>query len=544
MEILAQWNATSLLGKREYIHFLNHPPAELIDLLPPSLNNIDRVLSQRRALFTSEKRAELVGNLHHSHRRRHAPPSVYENLDRLANVNTFLIVTGQQPGLLGGPLLVFYKALHAITLAKQLNETREETFIPAFWNAAEDHDFAEIAQIGWLTKEKGTESFHWKREHGEHSPYFQISMDDLPLQELLQRVRATTFESEFREPLFEELIDLAEHSQSYPDFFDKVLWKIFPDDGLLILRPDDFFLRQAARSVIEREIQEPNHSAAAVERAGEKIQETGMQPQVYKRQDRVSFFLIRDGKRLAVNIVEDGFQDEEGKVYTKEELLNNLQNLPEQFSPSAILRPVVQDAVLPTAAAVLGPSELAYHFLLQEIYAFHQVTRPCLVPRIGFTFMETRDLKHLEKYRLSPLDLQEDLSALVKRVKREQEFVDLEAKCQNVEKKVQFFFSELCERAQAIDSSIVSVLEKNQYRIVQELQKSVQLLIRRQAVRAEQTRKQIEGLQNALLPHGVLQERFHSLLFYLIKYGPVVIEQFKETAQKIQPGDHVFVTME
>lgn len=333
-------------------------------------------------------------------------------------------------------------------------------------------------------------------------------------------------------------------AKNYPDFFDAFLWNLFPDDGLIIIRPEDEYVRQAAVPVINTEIENPQLAANEIENLGLKLQEYGLTPQIHKREGRTSFFLINSEQRLTLDFSTGKFIDAAGERYSKQELKDKLFREPTKFSPSAILRPVIQDAVFPTAASILGPSEMAYHFLLKELYARHNIARPAAVPRIGFTIVEPKEQKLLKKYNLSPLDMPYDSAYLAKQIVRHNRKESINRKQEHVFLELDTLFNELQNSASSIDPTIEPIFIKYQHRIKKILNQSEELLVRRDAQKNEQVLLHLYQLQDALYPNGGPQERTHSVLHYLLNYGLGIIDELKDEASNLPPGEHPFVLVE
>jgi bacillithiol synthase len=292
---------------------------------------------------------------------------------------------------------------------------------------------------------------------------------------------------------------------------------------------------------MRHEIENPCANTACVQQAGHRLQQVGVSPQVHKRADRTAFFLMEGEERMPVYVNGQVFQTGGGVGYTRRDLLDVLEAQPERFSPSAVLRPIVQDAVYPTAAAILGPGEMAYHFLLEDIYAMHATPRPAVIPRMGCTLVESRDLKTMEKAGITFADLTQNPAALVKRNQREENRGPLSDQKQAAHEAVQGYFELLNKKAAEIDPTITRVLDKNAHRILADLQKSEELLIRRAAAQDEALAARIEGLQAALLPNGGLQERTYTIFAYYLKYGPDFLASFKALPRNPVDGAHVFV---
>ncbi len=542
MELLKHLDTSGLIGVRPYQQMLFEPTPVIGSICPPSINDIDVVLNGRKEhIIAKVDRYRLIDSLVESHQLRCAPESSFESIKCLEQTDCFMIITGQQPGLLGGPLYTFYKVIHAVVLARRLSKERPENFIPVLWDASEDHDFPEISKLHWLSKNKDVTSYQWSGTGDNKRPLFNIPADQTPLDELISQIEETTFHTDFTENILEQFASCLSNAKSYPDFFDNLIWKLFEDDGLVIIRPEDKWFRELSRPLIEREILDPLRSTASVNRISDILQNNGLPPQIHKRTDRASFFLIDNNQRIPVYVSEDGFSTDVGVSYSTDDLLEKLYSNPQAFSPSAVLRPIIQDAVLPVATSILGPSELAYHFLLKDMYDFHQTTRPCLVPRFGLTLVDARELKLIERYDISAADLAANPSALVKRIAREDAALDWHKNKQIADASLWELFETWKKHAENIDPSLVNSLQKNLVKIQKELERSESLLIRKIAEKDDQVLRHINALQNALYPEGGLQERTYNIYQYISKFGPDFLTQIKLFCKTIEDGTHYFV---
>ncbi len=541
MEIIEQWQKPVSEETVRWYRSSSSPQNELTDILPFGLDYLHEVLPKRKQYIQNKiDRKKLVQFLTQSHLRRKAPQAVLGTIEKLEHDNTYLVVTGQQPGLLGGPLLTVYKIIQAIQLAKRLSDSRDETFLPAFWNAAEDHDLSEINSLNWFSKENRVESFQWEIED-KSQPYFSVAADHLPIDAICEFINNHSHSTEFLEPVLDELKQPVADASSYADVFDRWLWNWFGGYGLIILRPDDEYTRTAAARFMQEEISNPALSSQEINRMGERLEEQGLSAQIHKRDDRTSFFLIQDEKRSPLYIVDDGFRDEQGNIYSNDQLIQMAAEEPEAFSPSAVLRPVIQDAVYPTAAVVLGPSEMKYHALLHPLYERHGVPRPCVAPRGGFTLMEPRMMKWMDQYGLTLDDLQEDSSALVKRFVKQSQSDNEELPKEELLQSVERFFEAAVKKAKAVDESIVKALEKNKGKIEKEIGNSANVIVRKEAAKHETMRMHIEALQAMIHPNEMPQERFYNAVYFLVKFGKDFLDNLIQISQTVEDGSHTYI---
>lgn len=540
MERISQWDKPLSPETARWFNS-SSSASPIAALLPNSLDFFGEVFPHRKEYAAASiNRIQLVTQLTASHQSRNAPQPVLESIQDLTDENTFLVATGQQPGLCGGPLLTAYKIIQTIILAKQLSSKHGQRFIPVFWNAAEDHDLSEIFTLNWFSKENKVIPFYWEIPE-QNQPYFSISAGDFPVDAIAEFISANSHPTEFLPPLLDELRSAVDETKSYADVFDRIIWNWFGGEGLIILRPDDAYTRAAAIPIIKHEIENPAHSPLDINRMGEHLAQQGLPAQIHKRDNRTSFFLIQNNRRIPLYIREGVFVDDTGIIFSKDELLKMLESNPSAFSPSAVLRPVIQDAVYPTVAVVLGPNEMAYHALLHPLYERHQIPRPCVVPRSGYTLLEPRMMKWMEQYGLSVDDLKEHPSTLLKRYVKESQSSEDELPVVALMQSLNRFFDTSIERAVAVDASIVSSLEKNKTKIVKEIENSDNLVLRREAAKHETMQSHIEALQAFVYPSGQPQERCLNLLYFLSKYGKTVLNDLIELSSHVEHGSHTYV---
>lgn len=320
MPLFERWPVRDAAELSPFYAALENPDSKIRDVAPPNINGLVDSLPLRRAYVEQYiDRERLCELLRASHERRGAPPAVLDAVKQIKNKDVFLVVSGQQPGLLGGPMYSLYKAAQTIALAKQLNSQHSGVFLPAFWNASEDHDFDEIATARWVNKDRSVESFTWERQD-DRRPLFEIPIDELPLEDLIERIDDTTHPSEFKEHFFETMRECYKNAQSYPDFFDGLLWHWFGDDGLMVLRPDDEYVRSSAVRILSDEIKQPVQSSIDITQVGECLQQNGLPQQLHKNPDRAAFFLIQNKQREALKITDNGFEKDSGDTFSAEEL--------------------------------------------------------------------------------------------------------------------------------------------------------------------------------------------------------------------------------
>lgn len=328
------------------------------------------------------------------------------------------VVTGQQVGLFLGPLYTIYKAASAIRTARALSEETGQPVVPVFWLQSEDHDLAEIASChvrtaGAPLSVKLTVS-----------PDNRISVAHCHLQEDIENCFRAVQRELGNLPYAEEhLSRLVQHywaGAGWVDAFAACLAELFAPEGLLLLNPRDPGLARACAAVHRRALLEAQPISHALLERKRTIESHGWRPSIHVREGApLSFFHPEGatGPRFRLTPVGDGFAEVGGeRVHGVEALLERLDSDPLCFSTSALLRPILQDTLLPTAAYVGGPGEVAYFAQMAPLYASYGMAMPLIVPRASLRIIEPRTDRLLVRTGLEPSDLSRSAAELVTRV--------------------------------------------------------------------------------------------------------------------------------
>lgn len=443
-----------------------------------------------------------------------APSLTFENIEQLKE--NPVIVTGQQPCLLSGPLFVVYKALTAVVLAEQMNA------VPVFWNASEDDDVAEVNHM-WVVnsqlKRIGIEL--------EQKPFSKIVLKKEDVDDVINQIKALTPSTEFRE----EVLNIVKKcSLSFSEMFSQVLSTLFSEYGLVMVEPHIF--AEAAVPVYQKLIEHPVKAAMLVNRAGDALEEQGYKRQLYKADDSCSFFIVDDTR---CNVTYDGKFHVNNEVYTKKELLNLLNEHPEWFSSSVVSRPLVQDFLFSTLGYCAGPGEVSYFAQMKEVYHFFDIEEPYIIPRIGATVVENKVQKVLTKYSIGVTDLREPEKTIKVLVKKDiQGFFD--EKKGEILKKV----GELEEYAASVDINLKKTGAAVKTHIANDLktleEKTATALKNQNRIMEEQ----IGRASVNIFPNYALQERVLNVFQYLIRYRDLISDLYT-SFQHATPGEHVII---
>ena len=315
-------------------------------------------------------RADLVSSLAAAHDRLDAPSSSRENVEALGDASTWAVVTGQQPGMLGGPLYTVWKAATAIQLARRLTSSGIGRFVPVFWIASDDHDLAEIEGCQLLNADGDVRRFRIPLSPpSTPSAFVSVPDDAAP-------VVASFFDEVPDGPHKAAVAELAapRPGERWPTWFSRILLAQFPDDGLVLFEPHEN--ASLVAPWLERERARLDHVPTLLRRGAAAMVELGLGPPLPI--DRPSSLFLYDGdarRRVGPDTDVDAAIARHGEA---------------ALSGDAGLRAVVQSLVLPTAVAIGGPGELAYWLQLPEAFHGLDASQPLFWPRLSATIVESR----------------------------------------------------------------------------------------------------------------------------------------------------------
>lgn len=522
-------------------------PEDVADFLPPSLSELDRVLARRKAMFADPAyRRRLAKAIRSTSERLGAPKSTLASADVLEDPSSFLVITGQQAGLLTGPLYTVFKAATAVAMARRLSRQRAERFLPCFWCASEDHDFDEVRAISILDQHSSVREFTVPPPPGESNPVYDLPADICPYADMRRFLEETLRPTEFTATALQLVEETHQASRGFSEWMVRVLWRLFEPDGLLVALPEDGFYQTEARSILSAEIKHPSESVKTLRDAGKRLADRGLEPGIHKAEHRSSFFVVTPRehglRRLPVFFENGSFRSRE-RVFSREDLLALLEDDPRAISAGAPLRPVCQDAALPTAVAVLGPGEIGYYAQIAGIYAMHGVPQPACSVRLSATLIPARLHALIENIGLTFGDFSRDTRWLLREALKH-EGPDASTKAlEELRNHIARAFSVLRDEAGRLDPTIIGALEKDRKRLEKTTGQVESLITRRRADAEENLRRRIEALQAVLFPGGTLQERTLNILYFLNLYGPDLLLRIKELAGGDTARGHYLVPL-
>lgn len=335
-----------------------------------------------------------------------ASDSALENIEKLRAADAVAVVTGQQAGILTGPLYTIYKAISTIKVAACLRG-RGINAIPVFWIATEDHDFAEIAETFVHNRNGQLSEIKWLPENRiEGLPVGKITFDE-SVKITVEALFAELPKNEYSAELQNLVRDAYQPGQTIGDAFARMMASLFGKHGLILFDPLDENLKRLAAPIYAHAVEKSTEITAALIKRSQELEAAGYHAQVLVEETSFPlFWLDAAGRRHALKRTQNGTLHAKGadKDFTIAELQEIAGNEPQCLSPNVTLRNVVQDYLLPTAVYFGGGAEIAYSAQNSEVYRILERPVTPMLPRASLTIIEPRVARTLSKYNLDMTD--------------------------------------------------------------------------------------------------------------------------------------------
>ncbi len=454
----------------------------------PDIQGFSNVIESRK--FTDDKRKILVSVLKKQYQVLDNKP----NLDILLEPNTFTVTTGHQLNIFTGPLYVIYKIVTIINLAKKLKaEFPAYNFVPVYWMASEDHDFAEIASFNlfgknhkWETEQKGAV--------GRMNPAeLQTIFDELS-------EKPTLFEEAYLKNT-----TLADAARYY-------MHQLFGNEGLVCIDADNTALKGIFSEIIKDDLLK-NSANEIVTKTSNELNEMGYHTQITPRE--INFFYLKDGLRERIVKENSVYKVLNSDLsFSESEILQILDSQPENFSPNVVLRPLYQETILPNLAYIGGPSEVPYWLQLKGIFDHYGEQFPLLMPRNFALVINQASQKRIDKLGITAEELFADEVSLRRSfVERNSDnSLSLAFEIDDVSE----VFERILKKSLAIDQTMKGAVEAEKAKIISSLENLEKRIKKAEERNQETSVTQLLALKQKLFPDGGLQERKENFLnFYL-----------------------------
>jgi bacillithiol biosynthesis cysteine-adding enzyme BshC len=487
--------------------------------------------------FELDDRRDLVERLLAQATKRKPHVAVLDAIRSLEHRQACAVVTGQQPGLLGGPLYSLYKALHAVRLARSLSQAHERPVVPIFWNHADDHDIAE-AHHAWLLNENlDLQRIGLAGLSSGKQPLSRIVFDED--KHRLAAVRTAIEQTLGRETHAADALELfaPRAGESFAAAFTRAFEELLGPLGLVLLEPD--WIREPLSRAVARIVQAPLASALA---EGEtNLRALGYTPTI-ESATAALLFRVDERGRQPLRLGGEGFRydGEEGSRRT-DELAAEIVQAPLEWSPGALLRPIAQDLCLPSVAYVGGWGELSYLAQLGPLRKAVGAPLTAAAPRWSCTLVDPQTDEAVTRVGKSFAELIATRGAAAQVGADEPPppvIAELRAIAERAAKELNAKKEELSE----LDRRIAINLGRTSTQIRSLVDKLCEKAEHVHANRAGRGKRLVRRVTNTLAPRGELQERVLCLPPFIARFGREWIGELFDAMGPIETG-HLLVRL-
>lgn len=487
--------------------------------------------------YDSSRRERVSAILARQNQSWDASPQTFANINRLRG-GAAAIVTGQQVGLFGGPMFAIYKALTAVKLAERATADGVDA-VPVFWLATYDHDLAEVNRVS-MPGPDGLLRTLTTSSHGiAGGPVSEVRLGEeiLPV---VEEAASLLGDSETLQFLRESY----RPGETLGSAFARFCARLFGQWGVILLDASDAELHGIAEPIYRTAVERASDIAEALLARGRALEAAGYHQQVKVTASSVLLFTLQNGARTPIQRRTNGGASEfviaseaAAEKLSPTELLERIDKAPESFSPNVLLRPVVQDYLLPTLAYTGGAAEAAYFAQVGAVYETMLRRVTPIVPRFSATLVEPKVQRWLRQYDIGVVDAFQGPDALRQTLAARTMPADLLAAFERAKKSVEESFSGLQEALGKLDPTLVEASQTGVSKIHYQLDRLRERAIAAELRRSEVVGRHAEALSQALYPEDALQERGVAGAYFVARHGTGLLMDIYD-AMRIDCLDH------
>lgn len=524
---------------------LPHQPRILLDFLDdfervsrfyPYRANLQSALESAKSLqFPDDRRSAVAAALREQNAGFGCGHETEANLARLER-GASVVVTGQQVGLFTGPIYSIYKALTAVRVAKDLTAAGVDA-VPVFWMATEDHDVDEVRHAtffhdGTLTR------FELPASPGAGAPVGTLKLGETVAD--IVRAASLMLGGTDGGALASLLREACRPEDTYGSSFARLFSRLLSEFGIILMDPLDRRLHQVAAPVYLEAIERRDELNQELLARGKELESAGYAPQVKVTGRSALLFFVGGGLRQAISAGEKGFRAGEMN-WRKDELLSRIRTEPEKFSPNALLRPVVQDFLLPSVVYVGGPAEVSYCAQSEVLYRRILHRAPALFPRAGFTLVDPKGQRLLEQYGLQIENIWDGPQALRRELQSRNLPKPLAKQFAKDAEQIDKLLDKWSSSIKKVEPTLVPAVDTARSKIKYQTEKLLQMTGRALDQKNGVLAAHEEFLSNLLYPRKTLQSRELNFLPFLARWGAQGLRDLEAHASIKHLGQHFVV---
>jgi bacillithiol biosynthesis cysteine-adding enzyme BshC len=490
--------------------------------------------------YDSARRQRVAGILERQNKAWGGSPKTLENIARLRN-GASAVVTGQQVGLFGGPLFSLFKALTTVKLAHEATSMGCDS-VPVFWLATTDHDLEEISHVSVLGPDGALQKLTAPTQGAPDAPVGAVTFGP-EIEPVVEAAARWLGDSEAVQFLRESYRPGENFGSAYARLFSR----LFADWGVVLLDGSDPEVQRVAQPIYSAAIERAGELDDSLLARGKELEDAGYHQQVKVTPSSTLLFMLRNGARTPVHRHSDGGSAETeflagNETIPQDEMLRRISSEPHLFSANVLLRPVVQDYLLPTLAYIGGAAEVAYFAQGAVVYRALVGRVTPILPRFSATLVEAKPQALLERYGLTVPDIFRGADTLREALAKHTLPAELQSAFDQADAALKKSLGAIQQSLERLDKTLVEAAANAGSKMQHQLEQ-----LRSRAARAELRQSDVLGrhaelLSKALYPNKVLQEREIGGIYFAARHGAQLLRDLYDTIHTDCP-DHQIISL-
>jgi len=515
--------------------------------------NIDgykKRVSDLKTGYDEENRSKIYNILKDYNKNIGCSKKTIENIEKLKSPKSAVVIGGQQPGFLTGPIFIIFKILTILKVSSYFEKELKIPIIPCFWNASDDNSFNQIDNLNIINKV----ITNIKLDLSDFDPktrYSDIYLTDNRFKEAIEKMESilhfTSFKTEimyFYKNILANALKNCSNTKgeiNVSSFFSTIITRMFSGYGLVIIDPADVELKKLSCNLLEFDVSKHYQISHLINSTGKKLNSCGYHSQLSSTPGTLDFFYCVDGIRKKIYSDSDNLFEISDKRYDKKEFWDLMIEKPSAISLNVILRPLFQDKLLPVLCSICGPGESSYFAQLKPVYNIYGLKMPVIYPRFSSTIVEKKIKKLIVKLKITDIELGSSKEEIIRQAVSKRLKIDPGKLVPDLESDIQVKLEKLENVFLDLEMSISSSFDRIKRNIKKEIKVLNKKLYSELKRQDEFTVEGINKIYMNIFPDNNLQEREISVISYLNRYGFGFIDDLYST---LKPMDFMHKILE
>ena len=466
-----------------------------------------------------------------------------ENIDKLKSKKSVVVIGGQQPGFMTGPLFMIFKIMTILKLSNFLQKELEMPVIPCFWNASDDDSADQIDNLNIINGEISNIKLDLSG-FDRRTRYSDINLTEDRFRDVIEKLADILYPTGFKPGIIDflknSLSDIMKNCSNdgsrinIATFFSGLVTRMFSEQGLVLVDPANTDLKKLTQDLLEFDVSNHEKINFLINSTGKKLNGSGYHSQLNSIGEILDFFYCKDGVRKRIYPDNNDSFKIGSKIYNKKEFWDLIESSPAGISLNVVLRPLLQDSLLPVLSSICGPGEISYFAQIKPVYDLYGLKMPIIYPRFSATIIEKKINKLLKKLKITDEMLVSDEEEIIKQIIRKKLDIDPEESMLDLEKDI----SERLAESEKVFLDIEMNISDSFDRIKRNLKKEIKVLSKKLysglKKQDEFVLGSIKKVYASIFPGGNLQEREINIFSYLNKYG---FEFLDDIGSAVRPLD-------